>query len=241
MQIILAIALAITAYLLFTSKFDEKILERAANVGGIVATAAAIIVLAFYTFPGSKPQEEQATATPQVNPTSVNANTPTPIPTQSITAVPSETLVPTSTPFPPTDTLVPPTPEFYLPDVWVPITSDIYATMHNDFENPHSGRCFIEKPSSGFAINFEVKSASNTNFILRFDPSKFHVEDDLGHKYTLFGAGNNRCDNVGPQVIQGSDFFLIAGFTGQLSLDSHYLIITADSINGVRLVFHKSL
>lgn len=47
MQIVFAIILATAAYLLFSSKkrFDNEALERAANVGGIIAAVAAIIVL----------------------------------------------------------------------------------------------------------------------------------------------------------------------------------------------------
>ena len=98
MQIILAIGLAITAYLLFSSKFDNGALERASNVGGIVATAAAIIVLAFYTLPNSTPQEEQDSATPQVNPTSAVADTLTPSPLPSYTPSPTQTIMASSAP-----------------------------------------------------------------------------------------------------------------------------------------------
>lgn len=79
MQIVIAIVLAIAAYLLFTSKFDNKVLERAANVSGIVATAAAIIVLAFYTFPpNGKTREEQAT--PTLADALIVTPSPTPVP-----------------------------------------------------------------------------------------------------------------------------------------------------------------
>jgi hypothetical protein len=111
--------------------------------------------------------------------------------------------------------------------------------MENNFENPLSGRCFTNE--GGFAVVFEVKSSTHTDFLLRFDPSKFHAEDDIETQFPLVGAGYNRCDNVGPQVIQGWDMIVIAKFAGQMSQDSHYLIVTAESINGKRFVFHKSL
>jgi hypothetical protein len=98
MQIILAIGLAITAYLLFSSKFGDKALERASNVGGIVATVAAIIVLALYTFPSEQQQDVRATAAPQLNPTIVVADTLTPSPPPSNTPNPTATLITSSAP-----------------------------------------------------------------------------------------------------------------------------------------------
>ena len=109
MQIITTVLLAILAIALFSSKklLSNDTLERAANVGGVVATIAALLVLAFYTTSiGSK--EEQATTPP------VAGSALTPSPRLTDIPIPSDTLIPTNTLTatlpPPTATVIPPSP-----------------------------------------------------------------------------------------------------------------------------------
>ena len=115
MQILLAIILMVIAVVLFLSKSSIKNedLERAANVGGVVATIAAIVVLAFYTTsinPQNTPPPPvvetltdtlmpsealtDLTETPTITLTSTLTSTVTSTPTLTNTP----TLAPTSTP-----------------------------------------------------------------------------------------------------------------------------------------------
>jgi hypothetical protein len=92
------------AYLLFTSKVQNKILKRLSYVAGIVAAVAAVITLVSNPSSGEKPQVEQATAISDISAASVIADTPASPPTQSNTSIPSEAAVPTAT-VSPTETL----------------------------------------------------------------------------------------------------------------------------------------
>ena len=103
MQILLAIILIIIAVALFLSKSSIKNddLERAANVGGVVATIAAIVVLAFYTTsinPPKIPPPVVDTLTNTLLPTGLPPSpTETPTITLTSTFTPTATLAPTQT------------------------------------------------------------------------------------------------------------------------------------------------
>jgi len=239
MQTLVAIFLLAIALILFwawrTHKISNDTLNAFSAIFTVIAGIGAIVL--FIVPAASLPPFSAKTSTPEIEVTKhLPANTAVFTLSPPSTPLPATPLPPTDTPFPPTFT---PTPEFHDTDVWVPISNDVYIIMHNDFEHPQSGRCYTR--DIGFAVNFDVKSQSGLQFLLRFDPNTFHAEDDQGHKFKLIGAGRDGCRGVGPQVFQGAEFYLIAGFEGQITLDSHYLVITADSINGVRLVFHKPL
>lgn len=77
--------------------------------------------------------------------------------------------------------------------------------------------------------------------MLRYDASAFHAEDNLGNQYPLKGAGVNVCNDVGIQEYSATSYeYLRLKFGGQVPLEAQYLIITADSLSGTRVVFHKS-
>jgi hypothetical protein len=97
MQIIAVTVLVIMAYLLFTSKVQNKLLKRLSYVAGIIAAVAAVMTLVLNPSSGGRPQVEQATATSDLSPASVIADTPTSPPTQRSPSVLSETTVPTAT------------------------------------------------------------------------------------------------------------------------------------------------
>jgi len=221
---------------------------RSRNLLAFAAIGSLLLLMALigvFAYEAGQRQALPASPTPATIPPATEVVTeatqqpviPSLTPSSLATSVP--TLTPTITPLPLTDTPVSPTPDFIPVDVWAPINSDVYIRMENNFENPLSGRCFTNE--GGFAVVFEVKSSTHTAFLLRFDPNDFHAEDDIGTQFPLIGAGYNRCDNFGPQVIQGWDMIVIAKFGGQMSQDSHSLIVTAESINGKRFVFHKDL
>ena len=198
MQIVFVIALAITAYLLFVSKFDNKLLERAAHVAAIVSAAAAIIVLAFYTFSGTEPLEEQATATSQLTSTSTIADALTPHPTQSMTSVPSETAAPTETVAPietPTLAIVLPTEPSPLPlpftdnfdtglrSEWqvlsgTPIISNGILKSANDDLTIQTGYINTENYSVGFDFycNFSLSVVFAETVKVRFVWSKWEIQ-----------------------------------------------------------------
>ena len=97
MQILLAVILFVIATVLFIArkKIKNEDLERAANIGGIIATIAALIVLAFYTVSPKPGDESQETSVPVYAPVIL---TDTPAFTLTYTATPPATLSPSPTP-----------------------------------------------------------------------------------------------------------------------------------------------
>jgi len=71
MQITITVVLAILAIVLFVSKrfISNEALERAANVGGVIAVIAALVVLAFFTF-SPESQNERINSNSLQDPTS---------------------------------------------------------------------------------------------------------------------------------------------------------------------------
>ena len=98
-------------------------------------------------------------------------------------------------------------------------------------------------PVPGFGVFIDIKNDTGDRFLLRYDPQGFHAQDDLGNNYPLRGAGIGYCDGgPGPKEYQVFSYrteYLSLAFSGQVPLEAKYLIITADSLSGVKVVFHK--
>jgi hypothetical protein len=146
------------------------------------------------------------------------------------------TLTPTQPPY------VTSTPKpYYQAEEEALITTDISASLVlTDLNGGIS--CY---PNPGWVVIINVQSSSNDYFYLRYDPGRFSATDDLGTEYPLYGAGVEWCNETpGLKMHEmypnsGARFFL--GFSGEIPAQATYLVITAEYINGVKLVFRRHL
>jgi hypothetical protein len=177
----------------------------------------------------------QDTVTP--SPTQDNVTTPAAtsplVPTEPTTT----SIAPSEAP-PPVDTPIP-TPDFYTAGQAAILRDDVTVTLDPVFHLQNGG-CIA--PESGFVVMLLINNRSGTEFLIRFDPRAFSAMDDTGKVYELTGAGVDRCNAVGPQTIQAkTDNALYLRFAGEIPLEATYIVITADSLSGFRLIFRKPL
>ena len=76
--------------------------------------------------------------------------------------------------------------------------------------------------------------------MVRFKASTVHVTDDLGNSYSLIGVGRMWCDG-GETIEEDLEQEIHVGVRGHAPIEAQYIIVTIDSINGVKLIFRKSL
>jgi hypothetical protein len=130
---------------------------------------------------------------------------------------------------------------YYEDGEWAPLRTGVYAGIHNTFMQDGFAMC--SHPVPGFGVFIDIKNDTADGFLLRYDSSGFHAQDDLGNNYPLNGAGIGYCDDgPGPQESQvssdGTEYISLV-FSGQVPLDAKYLVITADSLSGTKVIFHK--
>jgi hypothetical protein len=105
------------------------------------------------------------------------------------------------------------------------------------------GFAMCSHPVPGFGVFIDIKNDTGDRFLLRYDASAFHAQDDLGNSYSLRGAGIGYCDDgPGPQEYQVFSYrteYISLTFSGQVPLEAKYLVITADSLSGTQVIFHK--
>ncbi len=176
MQILLAIILIVIAVILFLYKpIKNDDLERAANVGGVIATIAAIVVLAFYTA-SLDSNGEQVNPSTTVNPTIVIDDTLVPLSTPHVTPIPSETTTPTET-LAPTVTFtatITATPSIVLPftDNFDNGISPVWKTTTGTWRTINGQ--LTADPSDDYSIIF-VGDENWTDYTIDVDVHKYNV------------------------------------------------------------------
>lgn len=164
---------------------------------------------------------------PTLRPTSTPSS---PVVASTVTSNPSPTDEPTNTPTA--------TREYYNQGEWVSLGGDTYISLRNTFGRSGEN---CGAPSGGFSVILNLKNTANQQFLLRFEPSAFNATDDTGNEYQLAWTKYKGDPLIGIQNLQIYFADICLGFTGSFPLESKYLIITSDSINGVKLVFRKDL
>jgi hypothetical protein len=219
---------------------DGRINRPPRPYGWIALGIILLVAVGYLAYQLGRNQSQPApTSTP------ISLSSPSPLPQPSATVIAPPTQAPSDTPAPPTDTSIPstetippPTPAFYNQGEWAPLKDGVFVRLKENFDS-NGGACMPPQP--GFTVGLEINNTTGSQFVLRYDSSGFHAQDDLGNNYTLEGVGTSSCiDPPGvQQFIASYNFSLFIKFAGQSPINAKYLIITADSLSGVKVVFHK--